>query len=122
MDDEILLAQGATKVVRCDECHHRMVNVDAKDMRPGDLVKLKAASVRISNPETDKEVCLECDPPSWRQAFNDWYSAPVSDDDDDDSSFFSGGSFFGGSSSSGGSSFGGFGGGSFSGGGASGGW
>lgn len=99
-----------------------MVNLDADQLAPGDLVALKKGSVRISNPDTDKAICINCEHVTFGRKVADFFES----DDDDDSSFFGGatGGFLGGASSGGfggfsGGSFGGFGGGGFGGGGAS---
>lgn len=113
--DTLKLANQEVEVIRCSECDHLMVNIDADQLSPGDLTLLKSYRVRISNPTTEDEVCVNCDPvekTSFIDKLGSWFG---DDDDDDDSGFFSSGS----SSSFGGGSFGGFGGGSFGGGGAS---
>ena len=119
--ENIALSNQTVEVVACDECDHLMVNLDADQLRQGDLLILKRAGIRISNPETEKEICINCEfeKESFGKKLATWFDT---DDDDDDSSFFSSGGgsttpIFGGSSSFGG--FGGFGGGVFSGGGAS---
>ncbi len=111
------------EVMKCESqgCTSAMVNIDADQLQPGDLATLKAAGVRISNPETSDPICVNCevrDKKTFDQRLSSWFE---DEDDDDDSSFFSstpssGGSLFGGSSGFGG--FGGFGGGGFGGGGA----
>lgn len=115
---EIQLKNQKVEVVDCKECNHDMVNIDADQLAAGDLAILKAEKVRISNPETEDPICLNCEAPRLASRLRDWFD---SEDDDDDSSFFSAGTgLFGGSSSSGGfGGFGGFGGG-FSGGGGAG--
>ncbi len=118
-NDNIELKNQTVGVVKCEECDHLMVNIDADQLQPGDLSILKKEGVRISNPETENAVCINCEVKTFGKRVSDWFE---SDDDDDDSSFFSptpssGGSLFGGSGGFGG--FGGFGGGSFGGGGAS---
>ena len=117
-NDKIQLKNQEVEVVECekDGCGHLMVNIDADQLAPGDIATLKAAKVRVSNPETENQLCVNCEYKGLKQRLADWFE---SDDDDDDSSFFSG-STFGGSSSMGGFSggFGGFGGGGFGGGGA----
>ena len=122
LGDTVELQKQSVKVVGCDDCSYLMVNIDADQVAEGDLLTLKRLGLRLSNPETKEEICLNCEVPkrqNFRDKVNDWFNTPSKDDDDDDdtdSGFFSGG-VFGGSSSGGG--FGGFGGGSFSGGGAS---
>lgn len=90
-----------------------MVNLDADQLEPGDLTTLKSAGVRISNPETTKPICVNCEFLTFGKKVAEWFE---DNDDDDDSSFFGG---FG----LGSTSFGGFGGriggGGFGGGGAS---
>lgn len=118
LGDTVELQEQSVKVVGCDDCSYLMVNIDADQVAEGDLLTLKQLGLRLSNPETKEEICLNCEVPkrqNFRDKVNDWFNTP-SKDDDTDSGFFSGG-VFGGRSSSGG--FGGFGGGSFSGGGAS---
>ena len=123
--ENIKLAKQEVAVEKCRECDHLMVNLDADQLAPGDLVTLKHAGIRISNPDTDKAVCLNCEYKTFGRQVADFFESDKSDDDDDSSFFSSDGGFgsFGGYSHSsptpsfGG--FGGFGGGSFSGGGAS---
>ena len=118
--DLIQLQKQQVEVIECDKCNALMVNIDAGEIEPGDLVLLKESGVRISNPETPEQVCINCEveaKPTFREKVAKFFE---SDDDDDSSLFHSGGSF-GGSSSGGGfggGGFGGFGGGGFSGGGA----
>ena len=117
--DKIELQKQTVVVVDCKDCGHNMVNIDVDQIAEGDLLTLKRLSLRLSNPETDDPLCLNCEiekQPTFKERVSSWFESSSSDDDND-SSFFSGGTF-GGSSSGGG--FGGFGGGSFSGGGASG--
>lgn len=119
----ITLQKQDVKVVECEDCGHLMVNIDADEIMEGDLKILKRKGVRLSNPETEEPICLNCEfveKKSFGQKLSEWFESD--DDDDDDSGFFSstpssptpifGGSTFGGG-------FGGFGGGVFSGGGAS---
>lgn len=129
LGDKIKLTNQEVDVVKCETggCGALMVNIDAGQLRPGDLTTLKGKGVRISNPETDKPICLNDEYKTLGRKVADWFESD--DDDDDDSTFFrpsvgSGFGGFGGGSSSGGGlfgggSFGGFGGGSFGGGGAS---
>ncbi len=127
---EIQLKNQKVEVVKCDKCGKDMVNVDAKQLAPGDLSILKKAGVSISNPETTDNVCVNCEyKPTLGHRLANFFGTNnddegdenESDDNDDDSSFFGG---FGGESeeSSGGGfgGFGGFGGGMSAGGGASG--
>lgn len=118
--DKVELQKQTVEVVDCENCQHDMVNIDADQIAEGDLLTLKRLSLRLSNPETEDPICLNCEiekQPTFKEKVSEWFDSSSDDDSDDDSSFFSGGTF-GGSSSGGG--FGGFGGGSFSGGGASG--
>ncbi len=116
--NKVQLAKQAVDIVECKTCHHKMVNIDADQLALGDLTNLKIQGLRISNPETKEEICLNCEVPKrFIDKLNDWFEDHTDNDDSgSDSGFFSSGGSFGGSSSSGG--FGGFGGGSFSGGGA----
>ncbi len=121
LGDTIELAQEDVEVVACDDCSHLMVNIDADQITRGDLLILKRAGVRLSNPETQEHICLNCEynKPTFGQKLRDWFD---DQNDDDDTPFFVptptvSSPSFGGSSSFGG--FGGFGGGVFSGGGAS---
>lgn len=119
--DIIKLNRQEVTVIECEHCGALMVNLDQKDLFPGDLYTLRAAGVRISNPSTKDAICIDCEirrediEHTFKRRVSDYYKAPSHHDD---SSFFGGGSFGGG----GGGGFGGFGGGGFSGGGASGGW
>lgn len=126
--EKIKLANQEVEVVKCQDsdCSHMMVNLDADQLAPGDLTTLKLAGVRISNPETDKPICINCEYKTFGKRIADFFESDDEDDDDDDSSFFrpsspSGPSIFGGHSSFGGfgGGFGGFGGGGFGGAGAS---
>ena len=103
---KFVLKNQTVDVVKCerDGCDHLMVNLDADQLAPGDLVTLKTLGVRISNPETKNQLCVNCEVKTFAHKVSSWFDK---DDDNDDSSFFSGSSF-GGSSSFGG--FGGFGG------------
>lgn len=118
--DKIQLAKQEIEVEECRECKGLMVNLDADQLAVGDLAILKARGVKISNPNTDKAVCISCEYKTFGKKLADWFDS----DDDDDSSFFhpSTGGFFGGSSSGGfggfSGGFGGFGGGGFGGAGA----
>lgn len=116
--DKIQLAKQEVEVEQCRECSKLMVNLDADQLAPGDLTLLKNSGVRISNPDTDKAVCISCEYQTFGRKVADFFEDE--EDDDDDSSLFSGG-VFGGSHLGGGGfgGFGGFGGGGFGGGGAS---
>jgi uncharacterized membrane protein YgcG len=123
--DQIELTDQLQEVVACEETGVKMLNIDADQLRPGDLSFIKKIGLTISNPDTDKPVALGVDylDESWGKKVHDYLTSD-SDDSDDDSSFFSAGAFLGGLGHSGfssvsGGGFGGFGGGSFSGGGAS---
>lgn len=122
--DTIQLVKQVVKVVKCEKCEELMVNIDQKELQPGDLVNLRMEGVRISNPATKDPICLNCEVDreesehTFKRKVKSFFDENDSDHDDDshhssDSSFFGGGSF-------GGGGFGGFGGGSFSGGGATG--
>jgi len=119
--NQVQLKKLAPIVEKCRECSRLMVNLDVNQLEPGDLVTLKTSGVRISNPDTDKAVCISCEHKTFGREVADFFDT---DDDDNDSSFFgSTGGFLGGLSSGGfggfsGGGFGGFGGGSFGGGGA----
>ena len=113
--DIINLQRQDVEVEECEKCGHLMVNIDEDELRQGDLIILKRKGVRISNPNTEDLICVDCEftePESFGSKVSSWFD---DDDDDDDSDFFSSPSTFGGRSSGG---FGGFGGGGFSGGGA----
>lgn len=106
------------EVIECTKCSHLMINIDADELKQGDLKQLKKLGVRVSNPDTEEPICVSCEYKTIGRKLADWFE----DDDDDDSGFFSSstGGFLGGSTSIGGfGGFGGFGGGSFGGGGAS---
>jgi len=116
--DKIQLTNQEVEVEKCRECENLMVNLDADQLAKGDLTTLKKAGVLISNPSTDKAVCINCEYQTLGKKVSDFFASDSSNENDDDSSFFhpSSGGFLGGSSFGG---FGGFGGGSFGGGGAS---
>lgn len=118
--DKIQLKNQEVEVEDCEKCGHKMVNLDAEQLAPGDLTTLKNAGVRISNPETSDPICISCEADTWGHKLNHWFEDD--NNNNDDSGFFGGssGGLFGGGGFGGG--FGGFGGGSFSGGGASGGF
>ena len=101
--DKIQLINQEVEIEKCRECDNLMVNLDADQLSLGDLTTLKKSGVRISNPNTDKAVCISCEYNTFGRKIADFFE----DDSDDDSSFFSSGGF------------GGFGGGVFGGGGAS---
>ena len=122
--DKIVLANQTQDVVACQKTSVKMLNIDADDLAPGDLVYIKKLGLTISNPDTDKPVALGVDfkDGSFGSRVKKWIDDK---DGDDDSGFFytpsrSSTPLFGGGSFGGfGGGFGGFGGGSFSGGGAS---
>lgn len=110
LDEIVNLQKLDYKVEQCEDCNHLMVNVDEDEVRKGDLVTLKRKGIRLSNPNTEDVLCINCELDDKKESFlgkvANWFD---DDDDDDDTPLFSGGGF----------SFGGFGGGGFSGGGAS---
>lgn len=111
--DKITLSKREFEVVGCKHCKENMVNIDSDEIGLGDLIKIKFNGLRISNPETDENVCIDCDivkHPSRRKELSDFMKS----DSDNDSSWHSSSS-----PSSPSFNFGGFGGGSFGGGGAS---
>lgn len=135
LNDTVRLQDGENRtVVACEKTGVPMLNIDADQIKMGDLRFIKKLGLTISNPDTDKPIALGVDyvDDSFGHKVSEYFKS--SEEDDDDSSFFSslagaaiGSSFNDDSSSSGfsfggGSSFGGFGGGGFSGGGASGGF
>jgi len=116
--DLIQLTNQECEIVECEECEDLMVNIDLEDLARGDLAILKKEGIKISNPDTDDPICLDCEikredsEHELKRKVNNYMSP--SHHDHDDSSFFGGGGFGGG--------FGGFGGGVTSGGGATGGF
>lgn len=127
LGDQINLADQHCEVVECEVSKVKMLNIDADQLKPGDLVFIKKLGLTISNPETDKPIALGVEYKTFGRKLADWFATETDEEDnDDDSDFFSStpsssGSIFGGSSSFGGfgGGFGGFGGGSFGGGGMS---
>lgn len=123
LGDSVKLQGQTQEVVACQETGVLMLNVDADELKLGDLKFIKSLGLTISNPTTEKPVALGVDftEDSWGHKIKKFFETV---DDDDDSSFFgsSSGSFLGGSSRSSfgsfGGGFGGFSGGGFSGGGA----
>lgn len=124
LGDIVGLESQVQDVVKCQESGVLMLNIDADELKPGDLSFIKSLGLTISDPETLEPVALgvEVARKSLGRRLSEW----IDSDDTDDSSFFSStpsrsGSVFGGSSGFGGfgGGFGGFGGGSFGGGGAS---
>ena len=116
--DTISLFKQIVKVVECEKCGRKMVNIDQDSLAPGDLASLKLVGVSISNPSTKDAVCIHCEIQREEEehTFKRRTSSFFESSHTDDSSLFSSGGFgLGGG-------FGGFGGGSFSGGGASGSW
>jgi uncharacterized membrane protein YgcG len=125
LGDMIQLKNQEVEVVQCEDCDALMVNIDQKQLAPGDIDILKIAGVRLSNPETEDAICINCEinREESEHTFKRKIKNYMDEDDDSSSSHHSDDSFFGGGSFGGGlGGFGGFGGGSFSGGGASGGW
>lgn len=118
--DKIQLKNQLVDVIHCGKegCEHLMVNLDVDQLAPGDLITLKQAKVRISNPETTEPICINCEYRTIGRRLADWF---LEEDDNDDDFFSSSGSFLGGISAGRGGfgGFGGFGGGGFGGGGAS---
>lgn len=127
LGDTVELQGQAQDVVECEESGVLMLNIDADELKQGDLAFIKKLGLTISNPETEEPIALEVELKK-----NKVLAAAVAayllssrkeeeEDEDDDSSFFSSaGSFLGSSSLGGfGGGFGGFGGGGFGGGGAS---
>lgn len=113
------------EVVECQETEVPMLNIDADELAPGDLVFIKRLGLTISNPDTEKPVALGVDfkEGTFGQKIKDFFDSE--DEETDDSDFFytptrSSAPLFGGGSFGGfGGGFGGFGGGGFGGGGAS---
>lgn len=103
-------------IIRCQDCNHKMVNLDKKDIYPGDLRVLKRLNIRVSNPETDDPICSHCEAED--SLVSKWYD---SDYDNDSDLFNWSGMLSGRTGNNGFPNFNtwGFGGGSFSGGGAS---
>ena len=132
LGDKVQLAKQTQDVIACQETGVKMLNIDAKELAPGDLKFIKSLGLTISNPDTDKPVALGVDyvPESFGHKLAKFFESDTTDNDDDteddndddsfsshnDSGFFSSGGLFGGGFSGG---FGGFGGGSFGGAGAS---
>lgn len=119
--DKIQLQKQEVEVIKCSECENLMVNLDVDQLEPGDLVTLKLAGIKISNPDTEDPVCINCEHKNLGRKIADWFEK---DDDNDDSGFFGDSGFHGNSNNGGfggfsGGGFGGFGGGSFGGGGCS---
>ena len=120
--EKISLSKKEFDVVACKECSKPMLNIDRDEIGLGDLVKMKLNGLKVSNPDTDENLCIDCEleqKPSLRRKLSNWMKS----DSNDDSGWHSSSSGSSDSGSSfGGGSFGGFGGGSFGGGGASGGF
>lgn len=121
LGDMVELQSQSQEVVECEESGVLMLNIDADELKQGDLTFIKRLGLTISNPETEDPIALEVELAKKRTLAAALAGFLLStSDDDDDSSFFSSGGFSGGSSFGGfGGGFGGFGGGGFSGGGAS---
>jgi uncharacterized membrane protein YgcG len=122
--------QGQTQdVVECEESGVLMLNIDADEIKKGDLHFIKKLGLTISNPETDEPIALGVELKKKETVAEkvNRYFEEEEDDDDDDSFFSSSAGLFAGALSAGlggfgggfsGGGFGGFGGGGFSGGGA----
>lgn len=118
--DKIELLGQTVEVVKCIVTGRLMVNLDANQVRPGDIATLKREGLLLSHPDTTENVCILAD---WeaKEKVRKYFEE---DEDDDDSDFFDTAgtllSLFGGLGSGGfgGGGFGGFGGGGFGGGGA----
>lgn len=133
LGDTVELQGQTQEVVKCQVSGVNMLNIDANQLKKGDLKFIKKLGLTISNPETTDPIALGVRVPG-KKTFGeklaefftpseDTSDESSDDDHDDDSGFFGGfGGFSGGESESSGSSFGGFGGfggGSFGGAGAS---
>jgi uncharacterized membrane protein YgcG len=127
LGDKIQLSSQVQEVVKCIKTGVKMLNIDADQLKPGDLNFIKKLGLTISNPETKEPIALGVEYKSFGRKLADWFERESDEEDnDDDDDFFSStpsssGSIFGGSSGFGGfgGGFGGFGGGSFGGGGMS---
>lgn len=124
--DMVELQSQTLEVVECIVSEKKMLNIDASELKEGDLKFIKRLGLTISNPYTSLPVALgESVPDNDGHPFLSavaGFLAADSLDGDDDSSFFSSSSSDDSSSSDSGFSFGGFGGGLFGGGGASESW
>ena len=125
LGDSVQLENQTQEVVQCQVSDVLMLNIDADELAPGDLVFIKKLGLTISNPETEAVVALGVEYKTLGRKLADWFESDSSDDDDD-TPFFSptpSPSYSGGSSSGGlfggSGGFGGFGGGFGFGGGAS---
>jgi uncharacterized membrane protein YgcG len=130
LGDKVELQGQTQDVVKCQVSDVNMINVDANQLKKGDLKFIKKLGLTISNPETSDPIALGVKVPgkkTFGEKLAEFFTPSEDDsseDDHDDSSFFGGTGFSGSdeSSESSGSSFGGFGGfggGSFGGAGAS---
>lgn len=126
LGDTVELQGQSLDVVECDESGVLMLNIDADEIKKGDLHFIKKLGLTISNPETDEPIALGVElrkKETVADRVNSYFTEE--EDDDDDDSFFSPstGAFLGslalGSRGGFSGGFGGFGGGGFSGGGAS---
>ena len=132
LGDTVELQGQTQEVVKCQVSGVNMLNIDANQLKKGDLKFIKKLGLTISNPETTDPIALGVRVPgkkTFGEKLAEFFTPSEDDsskDDHDDSGFFGGGGFSSGgeSESSGGSfgGFGGFGGGSFGGGGAGGSW
>jgi hypothetical protein len=116
LGDKVHLTDQIQEIVACEKTGVKMLNIDADQLKPGDLKFIKKLGLTISNPETEAPIALGVEYRSFGRKLADWFEKET-EDDDDDSPFFSptpssSGSLFGGSSSFGGfgGGFGGFGG------------
>lgn len=122
--DKIQLKNQEVEIEVCKECGTLMVNLDVDQLAVGDLATLKTAGIVISNPNTDKLVCIKCEYKTFGRKIADFFESTADNIDDSDffhpsSGGFGGGSGFGGFGGfGGGGGFGGFGGGGFGGAGA----
>ena len=129
LGDKVELQGQTQDVVKCQVSSVNMLNIDANQLKKGDLKFIKKLGLTISNPETIDPIALGVRIPgkkTFGEKLAEFFTPSEDDssDDHDDSGFFSGGGFSepessGGSDSGSFGGFGGFGGGGFGGGGAS---
>jgi uncharacterized membrane protein YgcG len=89
--DEIQLTNQKATIEKCKHCDGMMVNLDVNQLAKGDLTTLKNAGVAISNPDTDKDLCIKCEHKTLGRRIADFFEGSgnetdLSDDSDDDSS------------------------------------
>ena len=114
LGDTIELQKQDVKVVACNNCGAHMVWLKMKDLQPGDLLTLKRLGIKLTNPHTEDQLCIDCEikreqiEHEEKRKVSSWFNTAPSHHDSDSGFSFGGG--------------GGFGGGMFSGGGATGGW